>query len=169
MVIGDPYKFAVILDEVPQWNPDSCAFRNGVLFYSFAGVLFPKDLLNATLSADLHDLLPRMRHIPTDDGLFAGNKDEVFKLLCNLRFPHDWDQEEDCRFDLTPLSFSDQNHYVFAVKGRAGVRILANTIPYIPEKSTHDLSNLNTLEALLSRQEYDDIITDLELWSGSNR
>ena len=169
MIIGNPYKFAIMLDEVPQWNPSNCPFRNGILFYCFNGVLFPNEVLNPSLSTDLHDLLPRMRNVPADEALFAGNKDEVFKYLFNLRFPQDWDREEDYRFDLTPLTFSDKDHYIFAVKGNAGVRLLANTAPYIPEESTHDLSVLNPLEATLSSQEYDDLITALKLWLHSNR
>lgn len=169
MVIGDPNRFAVILDEVPLWNPGNYDFRNGILFYCFDGALFPEEVLNASLSSDLYDLLPRMGSIPTADALFAGNKDDVFKYLCNLRFPQDWDLKEDYRFDLTPLTFSDKNHYVFAVRSNTGVRILANTVPYIQEESTHDLSVLNTLEAVLSWQEYDDLITALKLWLDSNR
>ena len=169
MIIGNPYKFAVILDEVPQWNPSNCPFRNGILFYCFNGVLFPNEVLNATLSTDLHDLLPRMRNIPANEALFTGKKDEVFKYLFNLRFPQDWDQEEDYRFDLTPLTFSDKDHYICAVKGNAGVRLLANAVPYIQEDSTHALSILNTLESTLSSQEYDDLITALKLWLHSNR
>ena len=169
MIIGNPYQFAVMLDEVPQWNPSSCSFRNGIFFYCFNGVIFPNELLNTTLSTDLRDLLPRMRNVPTNDSLFAGNRSDVFKYLFNLRFPLDWDQEEDCRFDLTPLTFSDKNHYVFAVRGNTGVRILASTVPYISEESTHDLSALDILEAVLSCQEYNDLVTALKLWLDSNR
>ena len=36
MIIGDPYKFSIMLDMVEEWNIDS-SFYNGILFFSIDG------------------------------------------------------------------------------------------------------------------------------------
>ena len=158
MVIGDPYKFAIIVDTVNQWNPSNNSFHNGVLFYCFNGTLFPKEVQTATLSSDIFDLLPRLRTICIDDELFTQNKDDAFRRL------YDFYIEQTGNFDITPLTFSDFDHFVFAVKGNCGVRILANTLCYDKEKSTHDCSSLNTLEAIISQQEYEALVNNLNCW-----
>lgn len=41
MLIGDPYKFAIFINTVKEWNIDD-TFYSGVLLFSVDGGLFPK-------------------------------------------------------------------------------------------------------------------------------
>lgn len=164
MVIGNPYEFAVILEEISSWNPGNYSLRNGILFYCFDGTLFPSQVYTATLSHDLFDLLPRLKAIPDDQTLFTGCKDDVFRHLYLLHFPGDREIDQECRYDITPATFQDLHHYTFAVKGNGYVRILANKLPYIKEESTHDLTELNTLEAIIPLESYRNTVDALEKW-----
>ena len=50
---------------------------------------------------------------------------EAFIKIYNLRFPEDWDVDEDYRFDISPVAFSDNNCLIFAVSNGSMVRVLA--------------------------------------------
>lgn len=43
MVIGDAYKFAVILQTITEWNIDD-TFCNGILLFGVNGDIYPKNI-----------------------------------------------------------------------------------------------------------------------------
>ena len=65
---------------------------------------------------------------------------EAFIKIYNLRFPEDWDMDEDYRFDISPVAFSDNNCLIFAVSNGSMVRVLATSnLEYIKAESRYDL------------------------------
>ncbi len=55
MILGDPYKFSIIIDTIKEWNIDD-AFCNGVLIFCVDGNLFPKEIVTATLKVKFSSL-----------------------------------------------------------------------------------------------------------------
>ena len=53
----------------------------------------------------------------------------------------DFNIDNGYQFDITTLSFSDNNCYIFAVSNGAQVRILASKLKYAVETSKHLLEN----------------------------
>ncbi len=46
MIIGDPYKFAILSEVINEWNIDD-AFCNGVLLFCVNGDIYPKEVVTA--------------------------------------------------------------------------------------------------------------------------
>lgn len=163
MIFGNPYKFAIITDVVDRWNIDR-SFDNGVLIFCVDGRTFPGELVNATLNYEIPDLKERLGNIGVDERLFNLPKDEAFVQLYNIRFPEDWDVDEDYRFDISPTAFSDIGCQIFAVSNGSEVRILASReLEYITAESRCDLSKLDISETLVSVDEIGDIISRMNI------
>lgn len=109
MILGNPAQFAVMFEIVNEWNIDS-SFNNGILIFSVDWKVYPQnEIINATLNFEIPNLKECMSNICEDKQLFELPKHEAFIKIYNLRFPEDWDVDEDYRFDISPVDFSDNN------------------------------------------------------------
>lgn len=163
MIIGDPYKFSILTQTVKEWNYDD-TFCNGILFISVNGNLFPKEVINATLKCDIPPLKEKLKNLTIDKKLYKMSKNKAFTTIYNLTFPDDWDLENDYRFDVTPVSLSDTNCFVFAVTNGKKVRIMAGKLEYIKEESRHNLKNLNVSEVIITIEELNEIVSKLDIY-----
>jgi len=123
MLIGNPDKFAFLLEIVPEWSADS--FANGLFFIFFNGVQYPSELRTTTINVDLYALLsedsPFIRP-QDDDALFSLNTPELFNILWERTFPEE--DDNDYRF-LVPLhEMSDAGFVLFIVSSGEKVRLL---------------------------------------------
>lgn len=149
MIIGDPYKFAIVTSSIQEWNIDD-TFGNGILLLCVNGKLFPKEIVTATLKCEIQILKEKLMNLTIDKELYNMQKDKAFAEIYNLTFPEDYEIENDYRFDITPLSLVDNDCYVFAVSNGECVRIVADELNYIIEESTHNLNEINVSEAFLT-------------------
>lgn len=162
MIIGDPYRFAIIMKTIKEWNIDE-TFCNGVLLFCVDGNIYPKEICNATLNSEINPLKERLENIGIDNKIFNMNKEEAFQQIYDRTFPEDWDLDNDYQFDITPLSFSDNDCYIFAVSNGIQVRILAAELEYIKESSRHMFENANIKEVFISAQEIREIAKALKV------
>jgi hypothetical protein len=146
MVIGDPYKFAFIIDLVPDWNSiESKEFVQGVFFMSIDGVLYPKKIITTTLSSDLWYMFgPHGPHnafltLPANTDIFNLEKELAFIELYKITYPcvlHDDNRdslsESMARNNYTYLGatteITDNWSYVFVVRSNEKIRILGAEI-----------------------------------------
>ena len=127
MILGEPARFAVIFEIVDEWNVDS-SFNNGILMFSVDWKVYPgNEIINATLNFEIPNLKECMSNIGVNEQIFGLPPNEAFITIYNLRFPEDWDVDEDCRFDISPEVFSDNNCLIFAVSNGSMIRILATS------------------------------------------
>lgn len=160
MIIGNPYKFSIFVQEIKEWNPEGTSFRNGVLLFSIDGELFPKQVTTATLSSETGLLKELLMNVDINKKLFNMRKEDAFIEMYNITFPR-WDPDmkddevvyNDYRYFLTPTSFSDLGYHVYAVSDGTKVRILAAKLNYIVEESIHDLSELEISETIITKDE----------------
>lgn len=164
MILGNPDKFAIIMEVVSDWNIDQ-SFNNGVLIFSIGGKSYPNnEIVNATLDSEIPHLKECIENIGINERLFLLSKEEVFAEIYNLRFPENWNMEPDIQYDITPLSFADNNCLVFAVSNRKQVRILAAAdLEYIVADSRYNLDNIEIGETYVSVSEFNEILTKLSL------
>lgn len=162
MILGNPYKFAVIIKTIKEWNIDE-TFCNGVLLFCVDGNIFPKEILTATLNSEINPLKDKLEHIAINDGIFNMKKEKAFKQIYNVTFPKDINVDNDYQFDITPASLSDNNCYIFAVSNGIQVRILAAKLKYIKEFSRHMLKNASIDEVFISVQEMKEIVEALRV------
>ena len=65
MLIGDPYKFAVLFDRVKKWNP-SLTDNNGFFALCIDGKLFPDEIENAVIPVGVRDVKVALSGIPVE-------------------------------------------------------------------------------------------------------
>ena len=162
MIFGDPYKFAIISKKIKEWNMDE-NFCNGVLLFCVNGGMFPKEILTAPLNSEINPLKEKLQNISVNIEIFNMNKEEAFKQIYNVTFPEDNNIDNDYQFDITPLSFPEDNCYIFAVSDGVLVRILAAKLKYIVEESRHVLQNVDINETFISVEEMREIAKELKI------
>lgn len=129
MIIGDPYKFAILSGVINEWNIDD-TFCNGVLLFCVNGDIYPKEVVTATLRCEIEYLKQKLRSLTIDKRLYALPPQQAFAEIYGITFPEDTDSDnEDC-FDITPASLSDHNCFVFAVCNGVNIRVLASELAY---------------------------------------
>ena len=164
MILGNPDKFAIIMEVVSDWNIDQ-SFNNGVLIFSVDGKVFPKkEIVNATLNSELPYLKECMRNVGIDERLFGLPKDEAFSEIYSLRSPEDLNIDSDYRYDISPISFADDDCLIFAVSNGTEIRILASSeLKYIKAESRYSLDNIEISEAYVSVVEFNEILSKLNV------
>lgn len=127
MIIGDPYKFAFIIDIVDKWSDSH--FLNGIFYYSINGRIIPEIseyLLNTTLNSDVYiltndDLLKFSEPIHNPE-LFNLELSEVLeRLYSSLRT----DDLEGCYYKYSTMTMEDHGYYVFCIRSHEKIRFIA--------------------------------------------
>ena len=161
MIIGDPYKFAILSGVINEWNMDD-TFCNGVLLFCVNGDIYPKEVATATLRCEIEYLKQKLRNLTTDKRLYILPPQQAFAEIYGITFPEDMDSDNGDCFDITPASLSDHNCFVFAVCDGVNIRILASELAYERENSRHRLENIIISETFLTVGELREIIAGLE-------
>lgn len=161
MIIGDPYKFAILSGVINEWNMDD-TFCNGVLLFCVNGDIYPKEVATATLRCEIEYLKQKLRNLTTDKRLYTLPPQQAFAEIYGITFPEDMDSDNGDCFDITPASLSDHNCFVFAVCDGVNIRILASELAYERENSRHRLENIIISETFLTVSELREIIAVLE-------
>lgn len=164
MILGDPARFAVIFEIVNKWNIDS-SFNNGILMFSIDWKVYPRnEIINATLNFEIPNLKKCMSNICVDEQIFGLPKYEAFIKIYNLRFPEDWNVDEDYRFDISPVIFSDNNCLIFAVSNGSMVRVLATSnLEYVKAESRYNLKNIEVSDTYITIEEWNEILLRLTI------
>jgi hypothetical protein len=163
MILGNPYKFAVLIDPIESWNTDD-TFCNGLLFLCVNGNIYPKEIETATLRYEVELLKHNLSNLATNQRLYDLPPQQAFVEIYNFTFPKNVDVDNDYRFDISPTSLADNNYFLFAVcdSTNTSARILASTLDYELENSRHKLQGISVNEAIISVAELREIISGLD-------
>ncbi len=164
MILGNPYKFAIIIQTIKQWNENESTdnpFCNGVLLFCIDGNIYTEKIITATLKTEVNVLLENLHTIYVNKEIYPMKKEKAFKKSYHIIFSEE-DANNSYRFDISPYCFLDSQYYIFAVSDGNNIRILASKLKYIKKYSTHKLKNINISEAIISMKELNDIIYKLE-------
>jgi len=162
MLIGDPYKFAVLFERVKYWNA-SLADNNGLFALCIDGKLFPDKVINAIISVSIYQVKKSLIGIPVNEMIYDLDTENSFKALYELVFPDvDNDDDNDYRYLLATPDLTDDNYLVFAVEGRENIKILAAKVEYDVVESHHIFDNSVITEVILDKNEVNHIIKELE-------
>lgn len=168
MIIGDPYKFAVMFDRVTDWNA-SLADNNGFFALCIDGKLFPDVIENAVISAGVGDVITALSKIPNNEKIYNMDKEKAISVLYDLVYPEydddksdEENRDNDFRYLLSINEMVDDDHLVFAVEGEDKIRILAAKAEYYFEESRYIFDNSEITEIILEKDEINKIIDQLE-------
>lgn len=166
MLIGDPYKFAVLFDRVADWN-NSKEDNNGFFALCIDGKLFPDVVINAVVSVSIYDVKESLIGIPVNEMIYDMGTENAFKALYKLVFPDvDNDDDNDYRYLLATSDLTDIDNVVFAVEGKGKIKILAAKLEYDVAESTHIFDKSAITEVVLDKTEVNQIIRTLEIAIG---
>lgn len=158
MIIGNPYKFAIIIQRIDEWNTTNLndTFCNGVLLLCINGELFPKSLDTATLSTEQIFWRKQLENIVVNHELYQLPTYELFVSIYNLVFPTDLDIDNDYRFDFSPQTLCPTNSgcHIFVVSNGENIRILASELKYNIEESVHKLIDISITETVIMIDEF---------------
>lgn len=161
MTLGNPYKFAVLIDPIDDWNIDK-TFCNGLLLVCVNGVIFPHEIHTATLRYEIGLLKQNLLSLNTNKRLYTLPAQQAFIEIYNITFPENADIDNDYRFDISPTLLSDNSCFIFAVCDGTNTRILASKLDYELESGRHKLQDIMVCETFLSVDELNKIISGLE-------
>lgn len=136
MLIGDPYKFAVMFDRVKNWNP-YLTDNNGFFALCIDGRLFPDIIINAVIPVGVIDVKESLSGIPVNEEIFDMDAKDAILILYDLVYPEYYDdksdeenRDNDFRYLLSTEELVDDNYLVFAVEKERKIRILGTKVEY---------------------------------------
>lgn len=163
MLLGDPYKFAIIMETIKEGDMVDDTWHNGVLLFCVDGAIFPKRILTAPLGCEITPLKENLGNIAVNDRIFHMKKREAFEHIYNTSYPENWDEDTDFQYEITPETFPEDNCDVFAVSDGDQVRILAAKSPRSKDTMRPVFNNATIKEAFISVQELKEIARALEI------
>lgn len=162
MIIGDPYKFAVMFDIVKEWNV-SLSDENGFFALCIDGKLFPNIVINACVFSSVYDVIESLNSIPVNEEIYEMEKEKAFMSLYELVYPDfDNDRDNDYRYLISTSDLTDLRYLVFAVEGKGKIKLFATKTEYNFEEERDIFDNLEITEIILEKDEINRIIIQLE-------
>jgi hypothetical protein len=162
VILGNPYKFAILLEVVNDWNvKDKYSFYNGILEFYVNGNIFPYKMVNATLGSEVPNLIRQFSHISINKRVFDMKREKAFFEIYHIIYPDNEDIDNDSNYDITPYSFCDINCHVFAVSNGEQIRILAANLECRLDEETYQLNNIEIAETYISIDDVNDFVTKL--------
>ncbi len=160
MIIGDPYKFAILFDRVKNWNV-SLSDNNGFFGVCIDGQMFPNMVINAIIPVSLFEIKNSLSCVPVNEEIYNLETSKAFKALYNLVYP-DGDDYNDYRYELATSDLTDNNSLIFAVGGKEKLKIFAAELEYDIEESYHIFDESAVQEVILDKNEVNQIIREIE-------
>ncbi|MBQ5446405.1 MAG: hypothetical protein IIT48_07055 [Lachnospiraceae bacterium] len=161
MIVGNPDKFAIMLDVVDEWNIDD-SFNNGIMIFWINAIMFPQELESVTLNSDFRWFYQSIQNIVENETIFDMETIDAFKSMYRLVYPENYDEDNDYRFQISPQEFNDHHNLVFAVSNGKDIRILASSLAYDFEESTCILENIDIKETFINNGYLKKMIDDIE-------
>ena len=149
MIFGNPYKFAILVEPIPNWSDET--FINGLVFYIVDGLMLPfhddGGVCNTTINSDLFafkEQLTAWEKNPQNDEIFDMPKEKAFTNLLLQVWPNEVDESliisddfcEDYTHYLTSTMMQDSGSYCFLVGKGSISRVLLG-------KWRHLIENIN--------------------------
>ena len=160
MIIGDPYKFAIMFDEVREWS--TCDRLSGHFAFCMNGKMLPEGIINAILDNALAKVYDKLKNAPEDAELFTMDAAAAFGCIYDRVYPSDINRDNDYRFELAPEEVIDEGYIVFVIRKAGEIRVLAANPKYDREQSRCIFDRLEVTEAVLDEEQYEEMISRME-------
>lgn len=177
MIFGDPCRFAIWVEVVPEWSDE---FKNGLFYFIINGNMYPGDIRVATLSADLCEVVDdgcALVSQPRNESIFSLPVKDAFESLYKLAYPEPSEGNEypDQVFDycITPANVSGFGGCFFAVADQDFLRIVGGEVERLVKSASEDVMCWENVDSpkledvILSREEINKIIFDVKEYACS--
>lgn len=177
MIFGNPYRFAIWTDYVPQWGE---SYKNGLFYFIINGNFYPGDVRTSTLSSDLYEIIDSdcalMSH-PQNNAIFSLSTDDAFNRLYDMAYPEPSEEDEypEQIFDycISPPNISSFGGYFFAVANDTSLRIIGGVVEHLVKyadegKNVWENVNQPLIEDItISRDEINEIMAEVKEYASS--
>ncbi len=160
MIFGEPVKFAILMDCVPQWSVDG-NYQNGLFHYIINSNFFPGTAQVATLGGEIHCLqTDNALTNPVEDlSIFNMESKSAFILMLGKMLPEKLGGEaqdgfvEDYRFNAGTYNLEGFECFVFAVACGSKIRVLAADLSCIgyEDDAVFGIDAITVSEVVLER------------------
>lgn len=173
MIFGDPYRFAIWLESIPQWSD---SYKNGFFYFFVNGNMYPEDVRTSTLDVDFYDVIDEKNaliSLPCNDEIFNAPTNEAFDALFKLAYPESTQDDEypEQVFDFcaSPTIIHDSGAYFFAVSNESSVRIVGGKITKLVDGDNgrvwENIERPLIEDITIPKNEISEIITSLKKYS----
>jgi len=173
MIFGDPYRFAIWIECIPQWSE---SHKNGFFYFFINGHMYPEDIRTSTLYVDVYDVIDEknaLRSFPCNDKIFKAPAIEAFNALFKLTYPESTQDDEypEQVFDFcaSPTIVNDSGAYFFAIANEISVRIVGGKITKLVDgvggRVWEDIDQPLIEDITIPKNEINEIITSLNRYS----
>ncbi|OON41706.1 hypothetical protein BTJ39_00625 [Izhakiella australiensis] len=167
MIFGDPYRFAIWIEHVPQWGD---SIKNGFFYFFLNGSMYPGDIRTSTLFVDYDDVIDpenALVAMPCDDEIFNASTDKAFESLYKMAYPQPTPENEYpegiCKFNASPTIILESGACFFAVSNKDFVRILGGKVSELVDcgdrRDWHDIEHLVIEDITIEKIEVNKIIS----------
>ena len=176
MIFGDPYRFAIWIECIPQWSE---SYKNGFFYFFINGHMYPEDIRTTTLFVDVYDVYDvideknALVSFPCNDELFKDTTNEFFNALFKLTYPEstpdDEYPEQVFYFCASPTVINESGAYFFAISNESLVRIVGGKITELVDgengRTWEDIEQPNLEDITIPKKEITEIIASLKKYS----
>ncbi|HGJ5875057.1 immunity 42 family protein [Arsenophonus apicola] len=173
MIFGDPHRFAIWVEYVPQWSD---SYRNGLFCLIINGNMYPDNIRVSTLSVDLYEIIDNdcaLVSQPKNESIFGLSKKDAFNRLFKLVYPEPSEEDEypEQDFDYCVMSsnVSDSGCCFFVVADEYLVRIIGGKTEQLVESEDGNywehIEQPIIEDVILSKDEINKIINDVRDYS----
>lgn len=173
MIFGDPYRFAIWVERIPQWSD---SYNNGFFYFFVNGNMYPEDIRTSTLDVDFYDITDKKNALiaqPSNDEIFNAPTNEAFGTLFKLTYPEstldDEYPEQVLDFCASSTIINESGACFFAVSNESSVRIIGGKITKLVDGDNGNVwENIECPlieDIIIPRNEISEIITSLKKYS----
>lgn len=119
MLLGDPYKFAFLIERIPDWEKD--IWKNGIMFVIINDDIYPKSVRTTTFNSELPEILDSESAFinPIIDKELYGKSDEQ-----TIEFVSDEENEYYYRYFIPFHEINDSGYRLYVISNSCNVKIL---------------------------------------------
>lgn len=153
MIFGNPYKFAFLVERIPEWEG---SWINGMLFVIVNGEVYPKDVRTTTFNSEFSDILSTNSAFinPVDNKELYGKREtELFSYVADVTYPHSFDHDNDYSFLIPFHEINDSGYSFFIISNGVNIKI------FVGKWENKKIKFVDATE--ISMQEYDKIKTQI--------
>ena len=119
MILGDPYKFAFLIERIPDWEKGS--WKNVIMFVMINGDIYPKNVRITTFNSEIPEILdPDSAFINPiiDKKLYEKSDSQI------VEFVDDEEKENYYRYFIPFHEINDSGYRFYIVSNNCNVKIL---------------------------------------------
>lgn len=131
MIFGDPYKFAVLIQCIPEWSDGFC--KNGIFHFCIDGKFFPDVIGTSTMFVDVYSLIDDSSsfvEFQENQALFELDVEVAFRELLAMVSPdfnggHDLGFfEQNLQYKVSTENIEEHGFIAFAVGYNSSIRVM---------------------------------------------